>query len=147
MSINAECAFDAILQRCRSSIPPEDLRLEPPEIYILLHGFLVFLYGLMQVVHATLIFSEGLRMRAGCASRLEWSVPLTSRPRHRIILGRLTPTQLHRHPVHFITLHKHLFPLLVLLLPERSSTNVSTMVAFPVHDRLGFCGSGTEMDS
>ena len=115
MSINAKWTFDAILQICRSSTPPEDLRLEPPEIYILLHGFLILLYGIMQVVYATLIFSEGLRMRAGCASWLEWSVSFTLYPRHCMISGRLTPTQLHRHPVHFIIRHKRLLPLPFLL--------------------------------
>ena len=147
MPINAHQIFDAILQKCCSSIPREDLRLGPPESYILLHGFLIFLYCLMQVVHATLFFSEGLRMRAGYASRLKWSVSSTSCPRHPMIFGGLTPTQLRRHPVHFIARHKSLFTLLFLLQPERTSTNVSAMVAFPVHHRLGFCSSGMEMDS
>jgi hypothetical protein len=72
MTSTADEIFDQILRKCRSSIPSEDLRLEPPESYILWHGFLILLYILMQVVYALLTLSAGLRMRAGHASWLEW---------------------------------------------------------------------------
>jgi hypothetical protein len=114
MLVNANQIFDQILWKCRSSVPHEDLRLEPPEIYILGHGFLIFLYILMQAVYALLILSAGLRMNAGHVSWLKRSVSSTSSPRHLMILRRLTPTQFYRHPVYFIARHKPLFALLFL---------------------------------